>query len=199
MEARSLCPNRPFTAAWPSAQSTRVFPATLARVTAASILARIFCVPAAAASDSQTRAPSPMARNSRSACAAGPHPVLAGLLGRRPAEVVVVDPRGAGRGPPMPGDLDRALVAVVDDDDLLVGAGAVGPDPHLLTEQVLRDGVLAVLEGHHRRVRRHPAGQPEHDRVRLVRHPVQPDPFLGEHLDRRPAGHPVHPVRSPRP
>ena len=51
-----------------------------------------------------------------------------------------------------------------------------------------------MLEGHHRGVRRDPAGQPEHDRVRLVGHPVQPGPFLGQHLHRRPAGHPMHPA-----
>ena len=55
-------------------------------------------------------------------------------------------------------------------------------------------GVLAVFVAHHRRVRRHRPGQPEHDRVRLIGHPMQPDPFFGEHLDRDPAGHPMHPA-----
>jgi hypothetical protein len=36
MEDRSFQPNRPFTAAWPNAQSTRLLPANLAIVTAAS-------------------------------------------------------------------------------------------------------------------------------------------------------------------
>ena len=80
---------------------------------------------------------------------------------------------------------------------LLAGPDAVGADPHLLTEQLLRHRVLAVFEGHHRRVRRHPAGQPEHDRVRLVGHPVQPGLFLGQHLRPAPAGSPDAPGRSP--
>ena len=63
---------------------------------------------------------------------------------------------------------------MVDDDDLLVGPGAVGADEHPGSEQVGRDGVLAVFEGDHRGVLRNGAGQAERDRVGGVRDPVQP-------------------------
>jgi hypothetical protein len=53
---------------------------------------------------------------------AGPHPVLAGPLGRGATEMIIVDLWRAGRGPPMPGDLDRTPVAVVDHDHLLISA-----------------------------------------------------------------------------
>lgn len=48
---------------------------------------------------------------------AGPAIQRTGRLGW---EVLVVDPRGAGRGPRVAGDLDRPVVADVDDDDLLL-------------------------------------------------------------------------------
>ena len=67
MEARSASANRAWTAAWPSAQSTSLVSNSFANVTAWAILTRIFVVPAAAASLSHSRAPSPMARNSTSA------------------------------------------------------------------------------------------------------------------------------------
>ena len=67
MEARSASANRAWTAACPRAQSTSLVSNSFARVTAWAILTRILVVPAAAASVSHSRAPSPIARNSTSA------------------------------------------------------------------------------------------------------------------------------------
>ena len=61
----------------PSAQSSRSAPCSRARVTAWAILTFMRVVPAAAASTSQVRAPSPMERNSASAALVG--------FGRRPS------------------------------------------------------------------------------------------------------------------
>ena len=91
----------------------------------------------------------------------------------------------------MASDFDRAVFADVDDDDLLVGADTVGADPDLLAEQLVRHRVLLALEGDHRGLGRHGAGQPERDGMRHGRQPVQTGLFLGEHFDRRPPGHPM--------
>ena len=106
--------------------------------------------------------------------------------GRLRWEVLVDDARGAGRGPPMARDLDRASLADVDDDDLLAVPDALGAHPHRRPKQGVRDRVLARLEGHHRCVRRHDPGRPERHGVRGCGDRVQPGPFFGEHLDRRP-------------
>lgn len=96
----------------------------------------------------------------------------------------------------MTGDLDRSRRAHLHDDDLLVllaGSSPVDADPHGLTEQPSRDGVLATLEGDHRCGRRHGPGHPERDGVRGERNGVEAGVFLGEHLDRGPPRDPVHP------
>src|ERR1700756_3451881 len=71
MDSRSPPPTRPASAAVPSAASTAAVPASEASSTASAILARIRAAPTAAASVSQARAPSPIARNAASACLAG--------------------------------------------------------------------------------------------------------------------------------
>src|SRR5690606_851989 len=71
IEARSPSAKRPNVAAWPRAQSTRSVPWRRASVTASAIFTFTRLVPAAAASTSQLRAPSPMARNSVSAALVG--------------------------------------------------------------------------------------------------------------------------------
>jgi hypothetical protein len=122
-----------------------------------------------------------------------PDHILPRLLGRWPAEMIIVDPQADRGGPSVTDDLDRTACLVVHDDHSFGGADPVYSNPDSLTQQLLRHRVLAVLEGDHRCVRRHPAGQPEHHRVRLVRHPVQPGAFLGQHLGRDPPGHPMRP------
>jgi hypothetical protein len=106
-------------------------------------------------------------------------------------EVAVVEFRGAGGCPMVTGDLDGSVRADVGDDDLFVGAAAVGADPHRLPAQGVGDGVLAGLEGHHRRVRRHDPSHAERDGVRGLRDRVQPQLLFGEHVHRSPSGDPV--------
>ena len=153
------------------------------------------CVPAAAASASHTRAPSPMARNSalRLGCGAGSGTGRAAWSAarrndRRRSAGSRAWPGRAGR--PRPARLGRGARRRPARRRRRRGPG---PTPaHRAaccgTEYWPCSKVTIGVFG------RHPPGQPEHDRVRLVGHPVQPDPFLGQHLDRRPAGHPMHPA-----
>jgi hypothetical protein len=88
---------------------------------------------------------------------------------------VLIDDRGAaGPCPVVACDLDGAGGAVVGDDDLFIGPGAVGADERRCPEQVRGHGVLGVLEGDHWGVLRDGSGEPERDRVRGVRDPVEP-------------------------
>ena len=107
IEARSPSAKRPNIAAWPSAQSSRSVLCSRARVTASAILTFMRLVPAAAASTSQVRAPSPMARNSASATLVG-----FGRRRQRPRGawrvVGVVDHRMPRRRTLVAGDLDWA-------------------------------------------------------------------------------------------
>lgn len=80
----------------------------------------------------------------------------------------------------MAGDFDRTLGALVDNDDLLA-LNPVRADEHPCAGQVRGDGVLAILERHHRSVLRNRAGQPERHRVRGVRDPVQPRLLFDQH------------------
>ena len=111
--------------------------------------------------------------------------------GRQVGEVLVVQLRGPGGRPRVAGDLDRARVGEVADHDLLIRAAAVDPDPDRFPAEPVRDGVLAVFEVHHRRVVRHHPRGPERDRERRPGHRMQPWAFLGQHLDRGPAGDPM--------
>ena len=166
--------------------------ASLAMVTACAIFTRIREVPGAAASVSHTgrrrrwrgTRPRPGAWASGSRCSA---------------------PGGAGgkcsssmRG--LPGSARRCratstgpAVADVDDDHLLVAAGAVDPDPHRLPEQLLRHRVLAVLEGRPSACSPRPAGSPRTPPCAAAPGPGAAGPLLVEHLGRHPAGHPMHP------
>ncbi len=85
-----------------------------------AILTRILVVPAAAASTSHSRAPSP-ARGTRPRRWSGPRGPFQGAC-RGGREVVVVEFRGARRGPVVAGHLRGPVRADVGDHHLLIGA-----------------------------------------------------------------------------
>ena len=104
--------------------------------------------------------------------------------------MLVADLRAAALPAPVPGDLPRAVGRVDDGDDQFL-PGPADPDPvvdvlvrHRVTHPVDADGAVPT----------HPAGLPERDRDRLLGQHMQPGPFLGEHLHRCAAGHPVRPA-----
>jgi len=111
--------------------------------------------------------------------------------GRR--EMRVRHLRAARCGPPVTGDLDRPVGPDVNDDHLLVAAGAMDPHPHGLAEQVGWDRVLGAVVGDHRHLGRHGPAHSERDGVRVGRDRVQPPLFGGEHLGWDAAGDPVDP------
>ncbi len=88
------------------------------------------------------------------------------------------DPWAAWFSAHVAGDLNRANLGQVGDDDLLVGAAAMDSYPDTVAEQVVRDGVLAVFERHHWCVGRDLPGGPERDCIRGRCHRVQPGAFL---------------------
>ena len=116
---RGRAPSRPASA-----------PCRRASVTASAIFTFTRAVPAAAASSSHIRAPSPSARNSASAAF-----VARGLPVERPGRagrvVGVIDAWRAWRGAQVAGHLDRAGRADVGGDHLVT----VDPDPHLGVDQ----------------------------------------------------------------
>ena len=67
---------------------------------------------------------------------------------------------------------------------------AVDANPHRLISQGVRDRVGHAAEADRGAPRDFP-GLPEHRRVRGLGQRVQPMPFLGEHLDWCPPGHPM--------
>ena len=71
--------------------------------------------------------------------------------GRGRREIRVRHLRAARCGPPMTGDLQWPGGPDVNDDNLLVVAGAMDPHPHGLAEQVVRDRVLGAVVGDRRR------------------------------------------------
>ena len=138
------------------------------------------------------RAPAPRARNAASSAVRGPRRPFAGARGWRGRRVVLVADRGLpGVGARVAGDLGRAAVGVDDGDDRVRRRG---------TRTQTRASTSWC--GHRVRARPrtqiggvpvHPPGRAERDRERLRPERVQPGLFLGEHLDRCPAGLPVQP------
>jgi hypothetical protein len=113
-------------------------------------------------------------------CAAGTDLVVTGNLVAVAREVAVVD-RGASRcGAAVAGDFDRAPVVKCTDHDF-IGA-VVMTDPHTLTQQRCRDGVLTMLEGDHGGVVGDPTCHAQRRGMREIGHPVQAGAFLVEHL-----------------
>jgi len=94
-----------------------------------------------------------MPRNSISAFDRGTNDIVVGDLRLVVGEARVGEHRRPGPGAAVAGDLNRALGAVVDDDNLLVWADAVGADDDAGAELVRRNGGLAALEGNHRGIR----------------------------------------------
>ncbi len=134
-----------------------------------------------------SRAPSPRARNSASAAlrAIGFRPSAPAGAG---GKWLVIDLRAARCGPRVAGDLDRPGRRRARRRSC-----SSAPCPWTRTHTVWPSsrgghGVLAALEGHHRRLGRHGAGHPERDGVRRSGSGCSRAAFLGEHLDRVPAG-----------
>ena len=99
--------------------------------------------------------------------------------GGRGRVVRVVDAGAARGGDPVAGDLGRAVVAGMDDHDLVTVAA--GPDS--LPGQLVRHRVPAALERHHRQAVGL-AGDPERRGERRCRDRVQPGELLGQHVRR---------------
>lgn len=98
-------------------------------------------------------------------------------------------------------DLGDAVASLVGDHDLV----AVDPDVGGLVAQLVRDRVADVAPRDRRTPGDH-AGLAERGDVRVGRHRMQPSLFLGEHVERWPAGlavwtgvHGVTPQRRLRP
>jgi hypothetical protein len=113
---------------------------------------------------------------------------LQGRLGCRRV-MARVDPGVSRGGHLVAGDLDGTGGAEMGDHDLV----SVPADPHHLAGQMGWHGIHRPLPLDRRLVDPDGAGQSERGGVGMLGQRVQAGGFVGEHLDRGPPGHPVHP------